>query len=120
MRPVASHSELGHTTNSGRIGGRVYLIIPLESLTQHTCFSREHGVGGACRNRVVDGRVAGIYARLRCLIRGNPLDVLGEIELLTWHSARLPPKLARDMHELRCYQARTSLLAARQLVPRRV
>src|SRR6266540_3625016 len=28
MRPLASHAELGHTTFSGRIGGRVYLSIP--------------------------------------------------------------------------------------------
>jgi hypothetical protein len=34
MRPVASHAELGHTTNSGRIGGSVYLVIPP---SKHRC-----------------------------------------------------------------------------------
>ena len=34
MRPVASQAELGHTTNSGRSGGSVYLVIPP---SKHRC-----------------------------------------------------------------------------------
>src|SRR5690349_14057226 len=34
MRSLAPQSDLGHTTNSGRIGGSVYLVIPP---SKHRC-----------------------------------------------------------------------------------